>query len=53
MKTMKCCPRCYAQLVVMKSSLGTYLVCPNYPNCDPPVDLRKPVSSVSEYAHAA
>ena len=53
MKTTKCCPRCYSELVVKQSSLGAYLICPNYPNCDHPVDLRKPPMPAIEYARAA
>jgi hypothetical protein len=39
-------PRCLARLVLGWSGLTSYLACPNYPNCEAPVHLRKRPQSV-------
>jgi ssDNA-binding Zn-finger/Zn-ribbon topoisomerase 1 len=48
-----CCPRCYAQLVMVKSRLGTYLSCPNYPNCKSPLHLPKGPQAAHQLSNAA
>jgi Topoisomerase DNA binding C4 zinc finger len=48
-----CCPRCYTPLVLNRSRLGTYLSCPNYPDCKSPEDIQKLPQHVTEYAPAA
>ena len=53
MKSTPCCPRCYAQLVIRRSLLTTYLACPNYPNCKSPVQLQKHSEPAREYCRAA
>ena len=53
MKMMPTCPRCFTQLVRRKSRLGTYLACPNYPNCKRPMHLPKPPQLDYKYSSAA
>jgi ssDNA-binding Zn-finger/Zn-ribbon topoisomerase 1 len=36
------CPKCYTPLVPMKLRRGTYLICPNYPNCKTPGNYPQP-----------
>jgi len=46
MQTDHRCPRCLAPLVSRWSRLATYLICPNFPNCKSPLEMRKrPVRS--------
>jgi len=44
MRKAKICPRCYTRLELKKSRATNreYLVCPNYPDCRRPIELRKP-----------
>jgi|ERR1700688_366458 len=53
MSPSPCCPRCKTGLVLRWSGLTTYLICPNYPNCQGPVDHPKPMQSVHEGVRAA
>jgi hypothetical protein len=48
-----CCPRCFAQLVLRKSRLTTYLACPNYPYCKSPACFTKQPSRAQECRAAA
>jgi ssDNA-binding Zn-finger/Zn-ribbon topoisomerase 1 len=53
MKSIPRCPRCSTQLVLQKSRLTTYLVCPKYPHCKSPAHFLKPSQTANECCRAA